>query len=130
MTDFLRKLWELARPYRTRLFLGVLTGVISGLIGPLLIATAMFVYAAVFPSANEDTSRPPLKHLPEFVQNWFYNARDGLANGLHTHPGAVWALIALIPIISLLRGITGYLNVYFLQWAGSRAVADLRTKLF
>ena len=130
MTDFLRKLWELARPYRARLFLGVLTGVISGLIGPLLIATAMFVYAAVFPSANEDTSRPPLKHLPEFVQNWFYNARDGLANGLHTHLGAVWALIALIPIISLLRGVTGYLNVYFLQWAGSRAVADLRTKLF
>jgi subfamily B ATP-binding cassette protein MsbA len=130
MTDFLRKIWELARPYRARLFFGVLTGVVSGLVGPLLIATAMFVYAAVFPSANDDASRPPLKHLPEFVQNWFYNARDGLANGLHTHPGAVWAMIALIPVISLLRVATGYLNVYFLQWAGSRAVADLRTKLF
>ena len=130
MADFLRKLWALARPYRVRLFLGVLTGVLSGLIGPLLIATAMFVYAAVFPSANEDASRPPLKHLPEFVQNWFYNARDGLSQGLQTHHAAVWALIALIPIISLLRGITGYLNVYFLQWVGSRAVADLRTKLF
>jgi ATP-binding cassette, subfamily B, bacterial MsbA len=130
MADFLRKLWALARPYRARLFLGVLTGVLSGLIGPLLIATAMFVYAAVFPSANEDASRPPLKHLPEVVQNWFYNARDGLSQGLQTHHAAVWALIALIPIISLLRGITGYLNVYFLQWVGSRAVADLRTKLF
>ena len=41
MTDFLRKLWELARPYRVRLFLGVLTGVLSGLIGPLLIAIRM-----------------------------------------------------------------------------------------
>ncbi len=130
MIDFLRKLWELARPYRARLFLGVLTGVVSGLVGPLLIATAMFVYAAVFPSANEDASRPPLKHLPEFAQTWFYDARDGLSHGLQTHPGAVWALIALIPIISLLRGVTGYLNVYFLQWVGSRAVADLRTKLF
>ena len=130
MTDFLRKLWELARPYRARLFLGVLTGVLSGLIAPLLIATAMFVYAAVFPSANEDPGSLPLKHLPEFVQNWFYNAREGLNQGLQTHPGAVWALIALIPMISLLRGITGYLNVYFLQWTGSHAVADLRTKLF
>ena len=130
MTDFLRKLWELARPYRARLFLGVLTGVLSGLIAPLLIATAMFVYAAVFPSANDIDSSLPLKHLPEFAQNWFFAARDGLNHGLQTHQGAVWALIALIPIISLLRGITGYLNVYFLQWAGSRAVADLRTKLF
>jgi subfamily B ATP-binding cassette protein MsbA len=130
MIVFFRKVWELARPYRARLLLGVLTGVISGLIGPLLIATAMFVYAAVFPSANDDTSRPPLKYLPEFAQNWFYNARDSLANGLHTHTGAVWAMIALIPVISLLRGVTGYLNVYFLQWVGTRAVADLRTKLF
>src|ERR1019366_9542507 len=130
MTDFLRKIWELARPYRVRLFVGVLTGVISGLVGPLLIATALFVYAAVFPAAGDTDARPPLKHLPEFVQNWFYDARDGLNHGLQTHHGAVWALIALIPLISLLRGVTGYLNVYFLQWAGTRAVADLRTKLF
>jgi len=130
MTDFLRKIWGLARPYRARLFLGVLAGVISGLIGPLLIATAMFIYAAVFPSANATDARPPLKHLPDFLQNWFYNARDGLASGLHTHPAAVWGLIALIPIISLLRGLSNYLNVYFLQWVGTHAVADLRTKLF
>ena len=130
MTDFLRKIWELARPYRARLFLGVLMGVISGLVGPLLIATAMFIYAAVFPSANATDARPPIKHLPEFAQTWFYNARDGLASGFHTHPGAVWMLIALIPIISLLRGVSGYLNVYFLQWTGTHAVADLRTKLF
>ena len=129
MTDFFRKIWELARPYKLRLFLGVFMGVISGLIGPLLIATTMFIYAAVFPTANAD-ARPPIKHLPDYVQNWFYNARDGLASGLHTHPGAVWMLIALIPIISLLRGISGYLNVYFLQWVGTHAVADLRTKLF
>jgi subfamily B ATP-binding cassette protein MsbA len=129
MTDFLRKIWELARPYKVRLFLGVLTGIISGLVGPLMIATAMFVYAAVFPSANT-TASLPLKHLPQFLQNWFANVRDGLADDLHTHPGAVYALIALIPFISLFRGVTGYLNVYFLQWVGTRAVADLRTKLF
>jgi subfamily B ATP-binding cassette protein MsbA len=130
MTDFLRKIWELARPYKLRLFLGVLMGVISGLIGPLLIGTAMLIYAAIFPSTNADDASLPLKHLPTFVQDWFFNVRDGLASGLHTHPGAVWMLIALIPIISLLRGISGYLNVYFLQWTGTHAVADLRTKLF
>ncbi len=130
MTDFLRKIWELARPYRARLFIGVLMGVISGLVGPLLIATAMFIYAAVFPSAATADARPPIKHLPDFAQTWFYNARDGLASGLHTHPTAVWMLIALIPLISLLRGLSSYLNVYYLQWVGAHAVADLRTKLF
>lgn len=130
MTEFLRKIWEFARPYRVRLYLGVVTGVLSGLVGPLLIGTAMLVYAAVFPTAGEVETRPPLKYLPQFVNDWFYNARDGLSHGLQTHRGAVYAMIALIPLISLLRSVTGYLNVYFLNWAGTRAVADLRTKLF
>jgi len=130
VTDFLRKIWELARRYKLRLLLGVLLGVLNGFMFSLMIATAMFVYAAMFPSANGDASQPPIKHLPEFAQNLFFSARDGFAHGLQTHHGAVWAMIALIPIISLLRGITGYLNVYLLQWVGSRAVADLRTKLF
>ena len=71
MIVFLRKIWELARPYKSRLFLGVLMGVISGLMGPLIIATAMFIYAAVFPSANATDAHPPIKHLPDYVQNWF-----------------------------------------------------------
>jgi subfamily B ATP-binding cassette protein MsbA len=129
MTDFLRKIWEFARPYRARLFLGVLTGVLSGLVGPLMIGASVLIYAAVFPTAGKE-SRPPLRFMPEWVDNWFYNVRDGLNHGLQTHRGAVYAMIALIPIIALLRGVTGYLNVYFLQWAGIRAVADLRTKLF
>ena len=95
-----------------------------------MIATAMFVYAAMFPSANADASQLPIKHLPQWAQQLFFNVRDGLAHGLQTHHGAVWAMIALIPIIALLRSVTGYLNVYLLQWVGSRAVADLRTKLF
>ena len=130
MILFLNKIWEFARPYKLRLFLGVVMGVINGFTFSLMIATAIFLYAAIFPAANQDVSRSPLKHVPHFVQVWFAHARDGLATGLQTHPAAVWAMIALIPLISMLRGISGYLNVYFLQWAGSRAVADLRTKLF
>jgi subfamily B ATP-binding cassette protein MsbA len=128
--SFLHKIWELARPYKLRLFLGVITGVLNGAIYSLMIATAMFVYAAMFPTANADAAQLPIKHLPQFLQKWFYSARDGLAHGLQTHHSAVWAMIAMIPLIALMRGITGYLNVYLLQWVGSRAVADLRTKLF
>jgi ATP-binding cassette, subfamily B, bacterial MsbA len=130
MIFFLRQIWELARPYKLRLFLGVVTGILNGLVFSLMIATAMFVYGAMFPSANADATQLPIKHLPQFVQKWFFSAREGLTHGLQTHHGAVWAMIALIPVIALLRSITGYLNVYLLQWVGSRAVADLRVKLF
>ena len=64
-----------------------------------------------------------LSYLPEFAQEWYANARAALADlqtGLHTHPLAILALIAAIPVIMFLRGLFGYLNVYFLQWAASR----------
>jgi ABC-type multidrug transport system fused ATPase/permease subunit len=134
MLAFLFKVWGLAKPYRVRLFLGVLTGIVSGLMQPLMIGTVTFVYGAVFPSAESVASaKPPLRYLPEFAQKLYANARAGLAdlqNGLHTHPHAILALIAAIPVIMFLRGLFGYLNVYFLQWTASRTIADLRTKLF
>jgi subfamily B ATP-binding cassette protein MsbA len=130
MLAFLFKVWNLARPYRARLFLGVLTGVISGLFMPLLIATIMFVYGAVFPSGNETDSQLPMRHLPAFAQAWYADARAAIESGLHTHQAALVALIAAIPAIMFLRGLFGYLNVYFLQWTASRTIADLRTRLF
>jgi subfamily B ATP-binding cassette protein MsbA len=130
MLAFLFKVWSLARPYRARLLLGVLTGVISGLFMPLLIATIMFVYGAVFPSGNDAASQLPMRHLPAFAQAWYDDARASIESGLQTHQVALVALIAAIPVIMLLRGLTGYLNVYFLQWTASRTIADLRTRLF
>src|SRR6516164_8878089 len=56
MIQFLLKIFDLARPYRARLLLGVLTGIISGLIEPLMIATVVFVYGLMFPSATSTTS--------------------------------------------------------------------------
>ena len=130
MLAFLFKVWGLARPYRARLFIGVITGVISGLLSPLLIATIMFVYGAVFPSAGSlETGKLPMK-VPMFVQDWFSDVRAGLASGLHAHQWAVYLLIAAIPCVMFLRGLLGYLNVYFLQWTASRTIADLRTRLF
>jgi subfamily B ATP-binding cassette protein MsbA len=131
MLAFLFKVWGLARPYRARLFLGVLTGIISGLTAPLMIGAIMFVYGAVFPSGGPDTPvQLPIRGLPAFVQGWFYNVRGALASGLHAHPAAVPALIAVFLLVVFLRGMFGYLNVYFLQWTASRTIADLRARLF
>jgi len=131
MITFLLKVWGLARPYRARLFLGVLTGIVSGLVSPLLIATVMFVYSAVFPSPDATgATQLPMHKLPAFVEDWFRAARTALESGVQAHPWVVAALIAAIPIIMFLQGFFGYLNVYLLQWVASRTIADLRVRLF
>jgi ATP-binding cassette, subfamily B, bacterial MsbA len=131
MTKFLLRVWGLARPYRLRLYLGVLTGVLTGLVSPLVIGTVMFVYSAVFPTPGQSgVAQLPMQKMPAFVQDWFYAARQALESGVQTHPWMVVALIAAIPFVMLLSGVLGYLNVYLLQWVASRAVADMRVRLF
>ncbi len=87
MIKFLLKVWSLAKPYRTRLFLGVLTGILTGLVSPLVIGTVMFVYSAVFPTTDPSgTAQLPMQKLPVFAQHWFYTARQALESGVQTHP--------------------------------------------
>ena len=232
MLVFLGRLWQLVKPYRVRLVLGVLAGIASGLVSPLLIGTIMFVFGTVFPTANTSSTynmtnnavawpaitlaggsstnftvsvrgatnnfsgglkvktsatpaagvfvflsgainsnaknnsiytivvtnsgplavsnvmvsanfptnfnfntasptRIPVLGKFSIMQRWFNSARAALAaNDLRSHPWALGALIAAIPFIMLLRGIFGYLDVYCLQWVTTRAVTDLRTRLF
>jgi len=132
MIEFLRKLWDLTRPYRGRLLLAVLTGVIGGLIEPLMIATIAFVYGLIFPSADSGASSMAarLSWLPKFVGDWALSAQQALSSGVKTHPGAIVALVALIPAVIMLRGLFSYLNVYLLQWVSIRAINDLRSRLF
>ena len=131
MIKFLLKVWSLAKPYRTRLFLGVLTGILTGLVSPLVIGTVMFVYSAVFPTTDQSgMAQLPMQKLPVFAQHWFYTTRQALESGVQTHPWAVTALIVAIPFIMFLSGFFGYLNVYLLQWVAARTIADLRVRLF
>ena len=137
MSDFLLKIWGLTKAYRLRLFLGVFCGIINGFMQPLLIATVMFVYTAVFPT-KDAAGQPqlPMKNLPTFVKDWFISASNALEHGVQVHPWSwgititITLLVASIPFIMFLRGVTNFLNIYFLQWVGSRAVADLRVRLF
>jgi subfamily B ATP-binding cassette protein MsbA len=134
MFEFLFKIWGLAKAYRLRLFLGVVTGVLSGLMQPLLLGTILFVYSAVFPSdqvmtATASTSKLSM-FVPAFIQTWFENIRTAMQSDVRTHPWAIAGLVATIPVIMFLRGLFGFLNIYFLQWVASRSIADLRTRLF
>ena len=128
MIDFIRKLWELVRPYRARLFLGVITGILAGLTAPLFIATITLVSSVVFQSAG--TMTIPFHGIPDFIQPWLERARAGMSNGLQEHSGAVVLLVATIPLAMLLARVMSYMNTYFLQWTAIRAITDLRMKLF
>jgi ATP-binding cassette, subfamily B, bacterial MsbA len=136
MLEFLFKVWGLAKAYRLRLLLGVATGILSGIMQPLLMGTIVFLVGAVFPTVIQNSPNSSINRLPRFVQEWFSEARAALTHGVQTHPWStevkivVVALVAAIPIVMFLRGLFGVLNVYFLQWVASRSIADLRAKLF
>jgi subfamily B ATP-binding cassette protein MsbA len=130
MSEFLRKVWGLARPYRSRLWLGVLMGILSGLLEPLLIATVAFVYGLIFRSTEASLLAAKLEKAPDWVRDWLLSAEQALATGIQQHPLAVVALLATIPGVMLLRGLFSYLNVYLLQWAAIRSITDLRIRLF
>lgn len=130
MIGFLRKVWGLARVYRSRLWLGVAAGVLGGLTEPLLIAVVTFVYGLIFPSTHAPYVASRLQWAPESLRATVRAAQDALQAGAQSHPGAVLALVAVVPAIVLVRGVLHYLNVYCLQWAAVRAIADLRVRLF
>jgi subfamily B ATP-binding cassette protein MsbA len=130
MFDFLGKMWGLSKAYRLRLFIGVLAGVVSGLMMPLLIATIVFVYDTVFQPGQIASGQSSVSRMPEFVQQWSNDVREALQTGVQAHPWTIAILVATIPLLMFLRGLSGFLNVYCLQWVASRAVADLRVRLF
>lgn len=130
MYEFLLKIWNLAKKYKLRLFLGVVSGVLSGLMQPLLIGTIYFVVSAVFPTLLGPQATSPVSRMPQFVQTWFTTIRAEMETGVKEHRWAIWALVASIPLIMFLRGLFGFLNVYYLQWVASHTIADLRVRLF
>jgi len=134
MREFIGKTMALARPYRGRLALGVLFGILAGLASPLLILSIKLVFDVVFPGADQtelEKWQEALKNAPIFIQklaaamnDWLHSTHDRPSNGV------ILLAISTVPLAMLLRGVFGYLNSYFLQWVGVRAVTDLRKQLF
>ena len=129
MVRFLSQLLALTRPYRIRLGWGVFFGLFSGFSSLALVLTIKLVIRAVFPAQGE----PPfsLDKVPEFVRTLVDQLLAWLPTIAASHnQGVIVLVIALIPLVMLLRGLVTYLNVYFLQWVAIRAITDLRTRLF
>ncbi len=158
MRDYLKRVFELAKPYRFRLVLGLLCGFLSGLLVSTTGLSLKLAVDAVFPMAGGVTNAPSLAtNVPSAAGT--AAARPGapasgsasssfsswlpgpLKNGLErleswAHPAggrSTWGLvlvIAFIPASMFVRSVLTYLNVYFLSWVGIRAANDLRVSLF
>lgn len=129
LKDFIGKVLNLTRPYRSRLALGIFFGILAGLLEPLMIATVAFVYRVIFPG-NDATANTMLKGIPRWAQPWVEELTKASQATVGEHAHFSWLLLALIPIVFFLRGVTAYVNVYFLHWVSVRSIADLRARLF
>jgi ATP-binding cassette, subfamily B, bacterial MsbA len=139
MKEFIKKMAVLAIPYRSRLIAGIITGVIGGLLEPMLLIVINFVANACFPRPETDglaKSTPwldSIAKLPEPLHGWLAGWNFNLTLYLDDHTLNYPTLIAIaitIPGVMLLRGVFSYLNIYCLQWVAIRVVTDIRIKVF
>ncbi len=97
MLEFLLKIWALTRPYRGRLLLGVMVGILGGLVEPLMIASIGFVYGLVFPSVDTSTSlltEKSFKDVPALVAKLSHPAEPVSQFLWSRFPAADQALVA------------------------------------
>jgi hypothetical protein len=82
MVSFIRKLLVWTRPYRVRLILGILLGVMAGVNEALLVVAMYFVFAVVFPQAGGDEIRQTIERLSAYAPDlarWLGDRIDSLA---------------------------------------------------
>jgi len=146
MIEFFRRLYELARPYRLRLILGVVFGFLSGLLDPLMVLIIPLVGAGVFGAGIAGIGKLGSGNALQKIPKFLLPLAQSISNFVHSimHPVISWysqleashaiaakiLLISLLPLVFILRGLFGYLNVYCLQWAAVRAITDMRVRLF
>jgi subfamily B ATP-binding cassette protein MsbA len=131
MRSLFHNLWPLVRPYRGRLFLGMACGVFCAVANGALIVVIKLVVNLVFSGNATLSVAQELEKLPAVFQPLGCFIIEHLPELEAPSSKAALALvIAAIPAVMLLRGLFAYLNIYLMSWSSSRAVADLRAKLF
>jgi subfamily B ATP-binding cassette protein MsbA len=93
----------------------------------MLMVVIKFVPDTVFADPGTDVAGKILLNTPvlgKWLASWFPHIQA---------PSSLTAtvlVICLLPVVMLFRSLFSYLNVYLMNWAAARAIADLRLKLF
>jgi subfamily B ATP-binding cassette protein MsbA len=158
MGEHLRRVLEIAKPYRTRLVLGLLCGFLSGVLAPTLGVSLKLAVDAVFPTdkgatelhqvgdgvANGATAKSAsgpavsagksdkglASRMPSSLQRGLERLEDWFRPAGKPSRARLLLVIGFIPASMFLRSLLGYLNTYLLSWVAIRAANDLRVQLF
>ena len=131
MRILLKRIWGLISCYKRRLVLGIVFGVLSGLVVPLLMITIKLAVSVIFPSQYDVPMSTQIEMAPQFVQNLIQSVAEHLPRGEGTvSTAALLLIIASIPGVMILKGVCTYINVYMIKWVGTRGVMNLRNRLF
>ena len=131
MIAFFRRIWTFARPYQTRLILGLVFGILCALMNGALIIAVKLVVDLTFAGSARISVAQHLERLPAFARPLAESLTQWLPELTRpSSPLGMILVISTIPAVMLLRSVFAYLSMYLTNWAALRAVADLRTKLF
>lgn len=128
MISFLRRLWTYMHPYRARLILGFVFGVLLAGANVMLYGVVRVVVDSIF--TGSVTPQDLIAKVPKFVQPVTEWLAGQFPKSMSVSLGLQIAIISSIPVIMFLRGLFNYLNAYCVNWASTRAIADLRTRVF
>jgi subfamily B ATP-binding cassette protein MsbA len=134
MISFLRRLWTYVRPYRARLFMGLVCGILLALANMMLVVIVNIGVDVIFKQDKgiQSSLQAHIEKIkPAFIRPWVEKLADHLPQMQGTPgQGIVVVIILSIPVVMFLRSLFTYLNIYLVNWASTRAVADLRIKVF
>lgn len=108
----------------------MILGVFSGFGDALLLVTVGFVVSVVFSGPPDKAVNGGLSKLPAWGKAAFQNAQHMVAAHLSGSNAGLLFVVSLIPLAVLLRGVCYYLNSYLMGWVASRAISDLRARVF
>jgi subfamily B ATP-binding cassette protein MsbA len=131
MIAFLRRLWTFVRPYRTRLVMGLICGLFLAFANGMLLLAVRIGPDLIFHGKYELSTQEQIEKAPRFFQPLLEWLASHLPTSIQASSnGILYAVILSIPVIMFLRSLFSYLNVYLVNWASTRAMADLRTAVF
>ena len=111
----LKRLFQFIKPYRFRLTVGILMGVLYGLtMSGLLVAVG---WATGIISGEDISQGTDLLGITA-------NAQGGLTLE------KVIKAVSILPVVAILNGLTFFAGKYLVEWVGNRVVADIRLRMF
>ncbi len=130
MILFLRRLWIYVQPYKTRLILGLVCGILLAAANAALFPVVTVGIDLIFNGQYRLPLDQQVSKMPPLLQPLMRNVAAHLPHSISSSHGLVVVIILSIPVIMFLRSLFSYLNIYLVNWASARAIADLRTKVF